>query len=202
MDNNKHVEKDEDSEVVHRCKQGDLDGYEELVEKYQKKMLNVAYRMVGNYEDACEIVQDAFVSAYKGIKAFEGKSRFSTWLYTIVVNLSRNRLKQLKTLGRHEGLSMDDPVLTDEGSVNVEIASDDPPVDKRLEQKELQRRVQDCVRALDEEFKEVVVLRDINGFSYNEIQDMLKIPEGTVKSRLSRARETLKDCLKKVLGDL
>jgi RNA polymerase sigma-70 factor (ECF subfamily) len=119
-----------------------------------------------------------------------------------VVNLSRNRLKQLKTLGRHEGLSMDDPVLTDEGSVSVEIASDDPPVDKRLEQKELQRRVQDCVRALDEEFKEVVVLRDINGFSYSEIRDMLKIPEGTVKSRLSRAREALKDCLKKVLGDL
>jgi RNA polymerase sigma-70 factor (ECF subfamily) len=172
------------------------------VEKYQKKMLNIAYRMVGSYEDACEVVQDAFVSGYKGLKGFEGKSRFSTWLYAIVVNLSRNRLKQLKTMSYHEGLSMNDPVLTDEGSLSVEIASGDPSVDKRLEQKELQRKVQDCVRALDEEYREVVVLRDINGFSYGEIHDMLKIPEGTVKSRLSRAREALKDCLKKVLGEL
>jgi RNA polymerase sigma-70 factor (ECF subfamily) len=172
------------------------------VEKYQKKMLNISYRIVGSYEDACEIVQDAFVSAYKGIRGFEGKSRFSTWLYTIVVNLSRNRLKQLKIRGYHEGLSMDDPVLTDEGSLSVEVASDDPPVDERLEQKELQRKVRDCVKALDEEYREVVVLRDINGFSYGEIRDMLRIPEGTVKSRLSRAREALKDCLKKVMGEL
>lgn len=202
MDRNNHAGMDEDDEAVSRCKQGDLNAYEELVEKYQKKMLNVAYRMVGNYEDACEIVQDVFVSAYKGIKGFEGKARFSTWLYAIVVNLSRNRLKQLKTLGHHEGLSMDDPVLTDEGSLHMEIASGGPPVDKQLEQKELQRKVQDCVRALDEEYQEVVVLRDINGFSYREIQDMLRIPEGTVKSRLSRAREALKDCLKKVIGEL
>jgi len=198
----RHARMDEDGEAVSRCKQGDLDAYEELVEKYQKKMLNIAYRMVESYEDACEIVQDAFVSAHKGMRGFEGKSRFSTWLYTIVVNLSRNRLKQLRIRSHHEVLSMDAPVLTDEGSLSVEVASDDPPIDERLEQKELQRKVQDCVRALDEEYREVVVLRDINGFSYSEIQNMLKIPEGTVKSRLSRAREALKDCLKKVLGEL
>ena len=198
----RHARMDEDGEAVSRCKQGDLDAYEELVEKYQKKMLNIAYRMVESYEDACEIVQDAFVSAHKGMRGFEGKSRFSTWLYTIVVNLSRNRLKQLRIRSHHEVLSMDAPVLTDEGSLSLEVASDDPPIDERLEQKELQRKVQDCVRALDEEYREVVVLRDINGFSYSEIQNMLKIPEGTVKSRLSRAREALKDCLKKVLGEL
>jgi len=193
---------DEDDKAVSRCKQGDIDAYEELVEKYQKKMLNVAYRMVGNYEDACEIVQDAFVSAFKGIKGFEGKSRFSTWLHTIVVNLSRNRLKQLKTHSRCEGLSMDDPVVTDEGSLSIEIASNDPPIHEQLEKKELQQKVQGCINALDEEYREVVVLRDISGFSYIEIQDMLRIPEGTVKSRLSRAREALKDCLKKVIGEL
>ena len=202
MDRNRHAGMDEDDEAVSRCKQGDLNAYEELVDKYQKKMLNISYRMVGSYEDACEIVQDAFVSAYKSIRGFEGKSRFSTWLYTIVVNLSRNRLKQLRTRSHHEGLSMDEPVLREDGILHLEVASDDPPVDERLEQKELQRKVQDCVRALDEEYREVVVLRDINGFSYGEIRDMLRIPEGTVKSRLSRAREALKDCLKKVLGEL
>src|SRR3990172_2323206 len=124
----KQAGNDEDYDIVFLCKKGDIDAFEELVEKYQKKMLNIAYRMTGSYEDACEIVQDAFVSAYKGIKGFEGKSRFSTWLVTIIVNLSRNRIKQLRTQSHYEGLSMDDPVLTDEGSLRLEVASEDPPV--------------------------------------------------------------------------
>lgn len=193
---------DEDHDAVSRCRTGDINAYEELVEKYQKKMLNIAYRMIGNYEDACEVVQDAFISSYKGIKGFEGKSRFSTWLYAIVINLSRNRLKQLKTRSHYEGMSMDDPLLTEEGSLRLDVASGDPPVHEQLEKKELQLKVQGCIKALDEEYREVVVLRDIQGFAYEEIRDMLKIPEGTVKSRLSRAREALRDCLKKIIGEL
>ncbi|HXX54275.1 MAG TPA: sigma-70 family RNA polymerase sigma factor [Thermodesulfovibrionales bacterium] len=193
---------DEDGETVSRCKRGDLDAYQALVEKYQKMMLNISYRMVGSYEDACEIVQDSFVSAYRGIKGFEGKARFSTWLYAIVVNLSKNRIKQLKNLGHHEGLSMDRRVLGEDDGLPLDIASDDPPADERIERKELQQRVWGCIKALDEEYRAVIVLRDIQGFSYEEMSGTLKVPEGTVKSRLSRAREALKDCLKKVLGQL
>lgn len=193
---------DENHELVSLCKKGGIDAFEELVTKYQKRMLNIAYRMVGDYEDACEVVQDAFVSAYKGIKGFEEKSRFSTWLYAIVVNLSRNRLKQLRPRSHYEGLSLDDPVLTEDGSLRLEVASRDPLVDEQLEKRELQQKVQGCINALDEEYREVIVLRDIQGFTYDEIRDMLKIPEGTVKSRLFRARDALKDCLKKALGEL
>jgi len=193
---------DEDAEIVSFCKKGNVDAFEELVRKHQKKMLNIAFRMIGNYEDACEIVQDAFVSTYKAIRHFEEKARFSTWLYTIVVNLSRNRLNQLKIKNSREAFSMDDPILTDSGELAVELASSEPSVLERLEKRNVQQKVQECINALDNEFKEVIILRDMQGFSYDEISDMLKMPGGTVKSRLFRAREMLRDCLKRVMGDL
>ena len=193
---------DEDAEIVSFCKKGNVDAFEELVIKHQKKMLNIAFRMIGNYEDACEIVQDAFVSAYKAIKHFEEKARFSTWLYTIVVNLSRNRLNQLKIKNSREAFSMDDPVPTDSSEFAVELASSEPSVLEKLEKRDVQKKVQVCIDSLDNEFKEVIILRDMQGFSYDEISDMLKMPGGTVKSRLFRAREMLRDCLKRVMGDL
>jgi RNA polymerase sigma-70 factor (ECF subfamily) len=193
---------DEDAEIVSFCKKGNVDAFEELVRKHQKKMLNIAFRMIGNYEDACEIVQDAFVSAYKAIRHFEEKARFSTWLYTIVVNLSRNRLNHLKIKNSREAFSMDDPVLTDSSELAVGLASSEPSVLERLEKKDVQKKVQACIDSLDNEFKEVIILRDMQGFSYDEISDMLKMPGGTVKSRLFRAREMLRDRLKRAIGDL
>jgi len=193
---------DEDYNLVSLCKKGNVDAFEVLVRKHQKRMLNIAYRMIGNYEDACEIVQDAFVSAYKGIKDFEEKSRFSTWLYTIVLNLSRNRLKQLKIKSYREEFSFNDPVITDDSQINKEPASGETTILERLERRDVQQKVQGCINSLDNEFREVLILRDIHGFSYDEISNMLKIPEGTVKSRLFRARDVLRDCLKRVIGDL
>lgn len=193
---------DEDYELVSFCKKGDVDAFEVLVKKHQRRMLNIAYRMIGNYEEACEIVQDAFVSAYRNLKGFKGKSKFSTWLYTIVMNLSKNRLKQLKTQLHREKFSIDNPVLTNDGQIKVEPASSEPSALEKLEKRDVQRKVQECINSLDDEFREVLVLRDIQGFSYGEISDLLKAPEGTVKSRLFRAREAVKDCLKKVIGDL
>lgn len=195
------IRAEEDYELVLLCKKGDLDAYEELVRRHQKKMLNIAYRMVSNYEEACEIVQDAFISVYKNIRTFEGKARFSTWLYTIVMNISRNRLRQLRVQTTHEPYSLNNPILTDDGTISVEPASQEPSVLEKLERKDLQGKVQECINTLDEEFRGVLVLRDIQGFSYNEISDILKIADGTVKSRLFRAREAVKDCLKKVLGE-
>lgn len=198
----KNFIKDEDNEIVLLCKKGDLDAFESLVIKHQKKMFNIAYRIAGNYEDASEIVQDAFLSAYKNIKNFEGKARFSTWLYTIVVNLSKNRLKQIQTQSAHEPASFDDPIPVKDGHVNAEPVSGKPSALEELEKKEVSQKVNDCIYSLDTEFREVLVLRDIQGFSYIEISAMLKIAEGTVKSRLFRARDAMKNCLKKVLGDL
>ena len=114
MSNNKEEENDrltadEDYELIRRCQKGEIDAFEALVEKYQKRMLNTAYRMIGNYEEACEVVQDAFLAAYRALKKFRGESRFSTWLYSIVINLSKNRLIKVKARFHREGLSIDDP---------------------------------------------------------------------------------------------
>ena len=202
MREDKQKTTDEDYEFVSLCKKGDVDAFEVLVKNHQKRMLNIAYRMVGNYEDACDIVQDAFISAYRNLKSFKGKAKFSTWLYTIVMNLSKNRLKQLKTQLHREKFSIDDPVLKNDGQIRGELASREPSVLESLERRNIQQKVQECINSLDEDFREVLILRDIQGFSYDEINDLLKIPEGTVKSRLFRAREAMKDCLKKVIGVL
>jgi len=202
MSEKRQIAADEDYELVSLCKRGEVDAFEALVKRHQKRMLNIAYRMVGNYEDACEIVQDAFVSAYRNIRSFKGKAKFSTWLYTIVINLSKNRLKHLRGQLCYEQSSLDDPLPTSDGEILSEATSNEPSALERLEKSDIQQKVQGCINALDAEFKEVIILRDMQGFTYDEISDMLKIPKGTVKSRLFRAREALKDCLKKVMGDL
>jgi RNA polymerase sigma-70 factor (ECF subfamily) len=193
---------DEDFECVSLCQRGDIEAFRVLVDKYQRKMLNMAYRILGDYEAACEVVQDAFLSAHKSIRKFRGDAKFSTWLYRIVINVSRNRMKQLKTRLFREGISLDDAVRNEERQSSV-----DPPAQmlsalEQLERKELQAIVQECISLLDDEHREVLVLRDIQGFSYDEIKDILNIPDGTVKSRLFRARDLLRGSLKKVLGDL
>jgi RNA polymerase sigma-70 factor (ECF subfamily) len=158
--------------------------------------------MIGDYEEACDVVQEAFVSAFKGINGFEGKSRFSTWLYSIAINQARNRLKQRKARRHFEAGSIDDPVPGRERLARIEPASGDPPASDTIERKEIQGKVQECIQSLDEEYREVLVLRDLQGFSYEEIGGILKIPDGTVESRLFRARDALKDSLKGALGDL
>jgi RNA polymerase sigma-70 factor (ECF subfamily) len=202
MNGMKQKATDEDYELVSLCKKGDMDAFEALVKKHQKRMFNIAYRMLGNYDEASDIVQDAFVSAYRGMRTFIGRAKFSTWLCAIVMNHSKNRLKQLKAQLHHEKYSINDPSPEGEGQVQKQPASDEPSALERLEQRDVQRKVQQCIDSLDGEFREVLVLRDIQGFSYDEIGDMLRIPGGTVKSRISRAREAMRDCLKKMMGDL
>jgi len=198
----KQVSVDDDYELVGLCQKGELSAFEALVEKHQRKMLNIAYRMIGDYETASEVVQDAFLSAYKSIRKFRGEAKFSTWLCSIVINRSKNRMKQMKTRLRREGPSIDDPVETEDGQLRRDPPSPGPSVLEQLEKKEIQVKVQACINSLEGEYREVLILRDIQGFTYDEIRDTLKIPDGTVKSRLFRARDCLKDRLKEVFGDL
>lgn len=193
---------DEDLEYVVLCQKGDTDAFDVLVERHQKKMLNIAYRMMGDYDEACDVTQEAFLAAYKSIKKFKAEAKFSTWLYRIVVNYSKNRLKQLRNITQREGVSIDDSGEMKIEGVMCQSSANDANPGAQMEKREREAQVQKCITSLDEEYREVLVLRDIQGFSYEEIKDILKIPEGTVKSRLSRARNALKDCLVKVIGDL
>jgi len=195
------IQEDDDQELVALCRKGDVAAFEILVRNYQKKMFNIAFRITGSIEDASEIVQDAFFAAHKNLKNFEQKSRFSTWLYSITVNTAKNRLKQNLARKTHEPHSSDDRLHSDSSTKRIEPASDDPSALDLLMKKDRQKSVQECLNRLEQDYREVIVLRDIQGFAYTEIADMLSLAEGTVKSRLFRARDAVKDCLKKLLGD-
>lgn len=186
-----------DNEVIDRVRGGDIEAFSILVQKYQKRMLNVAYRMCGDYEDSCDIVQDSFLSAFKALKGFRGEASFPTWLTGIVMNNTRNRLKQKKSF-HSSTVSLDGQ----ESSCPHDIPSGDRSPFEQLGNKEIQAAVQACIGTVDPEFREVMVLRDIQQYSYSEVGEILGLAEGTVKSRLFRAREAMKECLKKKLGSV
>ena len=191
---------DDDAALVALAQQGDLSAFEVLVARHQKRMLNIAFRIIGEYEDACEVTQDAFVSAYRNLNGFRAEAKFSTWLTAITVNLSKNRLKRVIIRHMREPVSLDAPIRTDDGEVMPDPPSKEPSVLDRMERQDVKRAVQDCIQALEPDFREVLVLRDMQDFSYDEIGGMLKVAAGTVKSRLFRARESVKECLKKAMG--
>ncbi len=164
-------------------------------------MLNISFRLIGDYDEACEVVQDAFVSAHKNIKTFRGDAKFTTWLTTITLNLSKNRLKQVRARQSHEAYSLDEPVRTEDGEIAIDPPSKEPSILDRLASRDVRVTVRDCIDALEPEYREVIVLRDLQDHSYDEIGTMLTVAAGTVKSRLFRARNAVKDCLKKALGE-
>ncbi|MBN1547596.1 MAG: sigma-70 family RNA polymerase sigma factor [Syntrophaceae bacterium] len=195
------VGEDEDLPFVVRCQRGEVEAFSILVERHQKKMLNVAYRLIGDYDESCDCVQEAFLKAYRAIGQFRREARFATWLYGIVINQTRNRLVQMKKHIHHEGFASRETSrpMGDWGDCALAPQSDSAL--DRLEQAERDAAVQSCISGLEADFREVLILRDIQELTYEDIQTILEVPPGTVKSRLFRARLALKDCLVKILGD-
>jgi len=188
----------EDSELACRCKSGSPGAFDELVLRFQRKVFNVAYRLLNNYDEAGDVAQEVFVRAWRAIKGFRQEANIFTWLYRITVNLSRNRLK-IMNRDKMRLKSMDDPVATEEGEMKQEIAADKPLPSEILEDKERQELIQSALISLDAQHREVLVLRDVEGLSYEEIAGALQINVGTVKSRLHKARALLREGLKGVL---
>jgi len=195
-----HADTVDDTALAQACRNGDLAAFECLVERHQRMMINVAFRMTGVYEDACDIVQDAFIAAWRKIGDFRAEAKFSTWLTAIVINLSRNRLQQLQQRERREAYSLNAPLPGSTGDNVPDPPSGARSVLEQLEEAELRRSLQHCIDALTPEFREVLVLRDMQEMSYEEVGGALKLREGTVKSRLFRARDAVKECLKKAVG--
>ena len=189
-----------DEALIAACRRGDTAAFECLVLRHQRMLFNVALRMTGAYEDAADIVQDAFIAAWSKIGDYRGESRFSTWLTAIAVNLSRNRIRQRTAGERRSAYSLNAPLPDCAGEMLPDPPSTAPSVLEQLEEAELRQMVQRCIAALDQGFREVLVLRDMQEMSYEEVGTALNLREGTVKSRLFRARDAVKDCLKRALG--
>lgn len=181
--------------LIQKCQEGSLEAFDELVLKYHKKVFNVAYRLLNNYDEANDIAQDVFVRAFRAIKGFRFQAHLFTWLYRITVNLCKNRIKVLAR-ERRRTTSLDEPIITEEGQMNRQVAQDKPLPSDELINKERQELIARALASLQDEFKTAVVLRDIEGLDYAEIARILKINIGTVKSRLHRARMLLQEKLK------
>ncbi len=172
----------DDAECVRRVQRGDSGCFEILVKRHQKATFNLIYRLLGDYDEAAEVAQEVFLSAYKSIKQFRGQAHFSTWLYRIAFNHASTRRKSLK-LAEQRYVPLDNTDIVGENPI-------DPA--KSAEQKEIQQRVQQALNSLDKEEAMVILLRDLQDVPYDEVAAILGIPMGTVKSRLHRARQSLK----------
>ncbi len=190
---------DDDRQLVKDSVKGDREAFNTLVEKYYKKIYNLAYRFVGDTEEANDLAQEIFTAAFQNLKKFRGDAKFSTWLFQIATNRGKNRFKYLKRRGYFANRSMPDGD-DDRDSSQRMIPDFSTNPETLLAGKQVQKIVQDAINELDPDHKEIVILRDIEGFSYDEIAQILNLPEGTTKSRLHRARMVVKEKLKKVLS--
>ena len=167
--------------------------YEAIVQRYARHVYNIAYRMAGNEADAGDLVQEAFLRVYRALRRVEPDAPLERWLYRIVSNL---HIDLLRKRPRTRVESLDAPVETARGEVSREIADLESSPEAILDREQLDAAIQRALGTLPQELRLVVVLSDIEGLAYEEIATMLRIPLGTVKSRLHRARQTLQQRLR------
>lgn len=186
----------DDAAIVAACCRGDMQAFEHLVAKYQDRLFNAVLRMCGDRDEAADLCQEAFVRAIEKIAQFHGRSQFYTWLFRIAVNLTISRRRRAATV-KFASL-YPDPQLGDSqaDALTAEVARrrEDDPADA-ADRHDTQRRVLEALEALDDEFRAVVVLRDLEDMDYQQMAEVLALPVGTVKSRLHRARCMLKEKL-------
>ncbi len=184
-------------EVIESCKAGDEKAFAEIVSHRQKKVFNIAYRMLGNLEEAKDLAQEVFISVFESIKDLKEEVKFDAWLTQITLNHCRNRWKYLKRRQYFNSDSLDDPIETEEGNMPRAFCDPSDNPETLYEKKMIQQFIQRALLKLKEDQRELVVLRDLQGFSYEEMGELVDLPEGTIKSKLHRARMDLKEILKR-----
>lgn len=176
--------------LVAQAQQGDVQAFEKLVLAYQDRLYGLCYRLAGNHADAQDLAQETFVRAYRALDRFRQEADFGTYLHRIAVNLWLNHRKRSQAV-----LSLDDPVPTGEGELSRQVADNNRQPEQVVEDGELKDLVWQALGTLGREHRAVLVLREMETLSYEEIAAALGVAPGTVKSRLSRARNALKKAL-------
>ncbi|MGI5920739.1 MAG: RNA polymerase sigma factor [Syntrophomonadaceae bacterium] len=180
-----------DVELVKRSLDADARAFEELVSRYQNKVYALAFRYMGNEDDAYDMAQESFIKAYRSLRSFKGDSNFGTWIYRITTNVCLDELRRRKR--RLLPLSLDEPLATKDGdTVDKEVADPNPTADVIYERKETSQYIHNILSQIKIEHRAVIVLRDMMDLTYEEIAEILNCSVGTVKSRLSRARNILR----------
>lgn len=176
-------------ELIRKAKQGDMLAFEELILKHEKIVYNVALRMMNHSEDAKDISQEVFLKAYRSLGNFDERSAFSTWLYRITHNTCIDEMRKRK--GK-QSYSLEEELENEEGSMQRQIADEGDTPEESLLRQEQKSEILQALDTLSEEHKAAIILRDVKGLSYEEIAEILELSLGTVKSRISRARNQLK----------
>lgn len=184
---------DTDRDIIEQVRAGNTRRYALLVDRHKDRALTVATRLTGDREEAEELVQDAFLRAFKNLDQFRGDAMFGTWFYRIVYNLCMTRVTRRH--GRPETFDLDDGAMLE----NLLVDQDEPSIHERMESEELREMISNEVDKLPERFRSVVLLFYIQEMSYEEMVSVLSVPVGTVKTNLFRARNLLKE---RVLGRL
>jgi RNA polymerase sigma-70 factor (ECF subfamily) len=182
-----------DEDLIEKFQRGDLYAYELIVKRYKDQLLNFVYRFLGNQEEAEDVVQETFLRVYRNRHAYQRVAKFSTWIYTIAGNLARTELRRRN---RRRIFSLSNLGVEDkEYEISDEILSPEQHTNTVLSEAIIQREI----NKLSAKFREVIILRDIQELSYEEISKIIRVPIGTVKSRVNRARLRLQSRLKHLL---
>lgn len=180
----------EEKSLLKKAKKGNINAFEILVNEHQKKVYNLALKFSKNHEDALDLAQEALLKAYRNIQNFKGNSLFSTWVYKITTNICIDHYRKTNNI---QTVYIDEEVKNNDGDsykkINLPSLSDP---ESECERKELRGFIISCLDKIPIELKSVIVLKDIQGFSYEEISQILDIPMGTVKSRINRARTLMR----------
>ncbi len=191
-----------DRHLIRKFKSNDIRAFDELIMKYQDMIFNLCFRLIGDYDEASDCAQETFVKTYKNIDKYEFRSSFSTWLYRIAVNTCKNYLASRTFRIKKNSLRLDNPYSPENSIYTTEIRDRAFNPVKLLEKKEKSEAIQKAIDTLPPKQKLLIVLRDIEGKSYNEIVEITDIKLGTVKSKLTRARQHLRSILKDSINDL
>jgi len=194
---------DDESErrLIERLRDRDERAFLELVQLYQGRVYKLVFRMVGRRDEAEDLAQEVFITVLKSIHTFRGDSKFSTWLYRIAANHTKNRMKYLQRRAYKATSELDDAAEGAIAQSSGAIGPEGRTPESTLAGAQLDRAVQAAIAELDEDHREIVVLRDMEELSYEEIVEITGLAEGTVKSRLHRARVALRDHVQKRLGE-
>lgn len=188
----------DDLALVHRCKEGDQRAFKVLVERYQRKVYAVANGMVKDREEALDITQEAFIKVHRSLDRFKGDSSFYTWLYRITRNLAIDRLRSRKneSVGFDEAVGNEEP--PEPGFLTTQVGASPQ---KSALRRELADKLNAALAQIPVKHREILLLREVDGLSYEELAESLGIPKGTVMSRLYHARSKMQTILREYLGE-
>lgn len=185
-----------DEELIVRFQEGDTSAFEEIVRRFKDQLVNFAYRFLGNIEEAEDIVQETFLRVFRKKNAYRNVAKFSTWIYTITGNLAKTELRRRK---RRKLISLSSLGFEDK---DFELTDTKKSPEESVHELIKDEFIQQAINTLPEKFREVIIFRDIQELSYEEISKIVNIPLGTVKSRVNRGRLKLQDKLSKYLKEM